>query len=75
MPLLALPTSTRRCREPVLEAEVVERCLAGIHPEVHRTAAATIPAIGAAPGDVGLVAHRGRAVATGAGAHGDPDIV
>jgi hypothetical protein len=75
MPLLALPASTRRCREPVLETEVVERRLAGIHPEVHGTATATIPAIGAAAGDVGLVAHRGRAVATGTGSHGDPDIV
>ncbi len=59
----------------MLEAEVVERGLPGVHAQVHGTATTTVAAVGAAAGDMGLVAHGGGSVTAGTGTHGDADIV
>ena len=61
--------------EVVLVAEVVERGLAGVDAEVDGAAATAVAAVGSAARDVGLAAHRRRAVAARTGTHGDPDVV
>ena len=73
--LLALAAAARRRPEVVLVAEVVERRLAGIDPQVDRAAASAVAAVGSAARHVGLPAHRRRAVAARTGAHEDPDVV
>jgi hypothetical protein len=69
MPLGALATATRGCREVVLVAEVVECGLPGIDAKVHGAASTTVAAVRPAPRNVGLASHRGRAIAAGTGAH------
>ena len=69
------PRPPGRRREVVLEAEVVERRLAGVDAQVHGAAAAAVAAVGTAARDVGLAAHGGGSVTAGAGTHGDADIV
>ena len=77
---LAVPPGTLappagRRPEVVLEAEVAERRLAGVNPQVDRAAAPAVAAVGAAARDVRLAAEGGRPIAAGAGTHPDLDAV
>ena len=65
----------RRRLEVVLVAEVAERRLARVDPEVDRAAASAVAAVGPAARDVGLAPERRRAVTARAGLDEDLDAV
>ena len=70
-----LPPAAGRRREVVLEAEVVEGCLARVHAQVHRAAASAVAAVGPTARDVGLPSEGGRPVAAGSGTHDDANVI